>query len=267
MLVTQQFGALGGAPHRQLVPSRVRRERIYMSWLTTRRGIAELSLVTVVALCFGCATARVQNVEVPQPSTLPRPGRVIVFDFDTGAADVRVGRSPRRTAARAVGLYVDETDALAEAVADTLASSLVDDLKALGLPAERAAKAAPPARNDLVVQGQFIQIDQGSQVQRFVIGFGAGATELRTQVQVFQVGADGWEPVKQFDTVATGSRFPGAAFFVAGGAAAGTVVTSAMITSGVGVIREIRASIEADARRTSEQIKGKVSELSTAQRW
>ena len=118
-----------------------------------------------------------------------------------------------------------------------------------------------------MLQGQFVQIDQGSATQRFVIGFGVGATELRTQVQLFQVSADGWQPVKQFDTVAAGARFPGAAFFVGGGAIAGTVATSAIITSGVGAVREVRASIDADARRTSEQIASKLTELSTAQHW
>ena len=221
----------------------------------------------MVVLCFACARARVRNVEVDRSATLPRPARVVVFDFDTGAADVRVGSSPGRTARRAVGLYVSESDTLAAAVADTLASRLVEDIRGLGLSAERAAGAAPPAPNDLVIQGQFLRIDEGSQVRRFVIGFGVGATELRTQVEVFQVTPEGWRPIKQFDTVAEGSRFPGAAFFVAGGAAAGTVVTSAIITSGVGVIREVRASIDGDARRTSEQIARTLSELSTAQRW
>jgi len=167
----------------------------------------------------------------------------------------------------AVGLYVQEPDTLAQAVADSLASQLVDALKASGFNAVRAAKATPPQANDLVLQGQFVQIDQGSATQRFVIGFGVGATELRTQVQLFQVDADGWQPVKQFDTVAAGARFPGAAFFVGGGAIAGTAATSAVITSGVGAVREVRASIDADARRTSEQIASKLTELSTAQHW
>ena len=157
--------------------------------------------------------------------------------------------------------------ASAQAVADSLASQLVDALKASGFNAVRAAKATPPQANDLVLQGQFVQIDQGSATQRFVIGFGVGATELRTQVQLFQVDADGWQPVKQFDTVAAGARFPGAAFFVGGGAIAGTAATSAVITSGVGAVREVRASIDADARRTSEQIASKLTELSTAQHW
>ena len=238
-----------------------------MERLGTRHVVSGLLLATALALCSGCARARVQNMQRDWSQNLPRPPRVVVFDFDTGAADVRVGSSPRRTARRTVGLYVTEEDTLAKAVADALANRLVEDIRGLGLTAERATGAAPPGPNDLVIQGQFLRVNEGSQVQRFVIGLGVGATQLRTQVEMFQVTADGWKPVKQFDTVADGARFPGAAFFVAGGAAAGTVATSAMITSGVGVIREIRASIDADAGRTSEQITRTVSELKRVQRW
>jgi uncharacterized protein DUF4410 len=234
---------------------------------TTWRILSGLGLAMLVTVCFGCARARVHNVQTDRSLTLPRPGRVLVFDFDIGAADVRVGTSPRRTVRNAVGLYVRESDVLAEAVSDTLASRMVDDLRARGFSAERAAHVPPPQINDLVIQGQFVQIDEGSATRRFVIGLGVGATELRTQVQVFQVTADGWRPVKQFETVAAGSRMPGAAFFVAGGAAAGTVATSSMITSGVGVVREIRASIDADARRTADQITSQLADLFAVQRW
>jgi hypothetical protein len=224
-------------------------------------------LAVALVLCVGCAAARVENVQKAEVRTLPRPARVVVFDFDTGSADVRVVSSPGRTVSRAVGLTAEEPDLLGEAVADTLASRLVEQITALGFPAVRAAGTDPPALNDLVVMGQFVRIDEGSKTQRFVIGFGLGATELRTQVEIFQVTAAGWQPVQQFDTVAAGSRLPGAAFFVAGGAAAGTVATSAIISSGVGVLRELRASIDADAGRTSEEITQKLSALSSAQGW
>src|SRR5262245_20366260 len=168
-----------------------------MGRATARRISSGLVFGLMVVLCFSCARARIRNVEAERPATLPRPARVVVFDFDTGAADVRVGSSPRRTARSAVGLYVSESDTLAAAVANTLASRLVEDVRALGLSAERAAGAAPPAPNDLVIQGQFLRIDEGSQIQRFVIGFGVGATELRTQVEVFQVAPEGWRPIKQ----------------------------------------------------------------------
>ena len=238
-------------------------KEICVKRFTTRRH----GLAIIAALCFACATARVENVQAQRSSTLPRPGRIVVFGLDTGPADVLVSRSPRTTVRNAVGLYVQEPDVLAAAVADSLANRLVEDIKGLGLSAERANKATPPEINDLVIQGQFLRIDEGSQVRRFVIGFGAGATEIRTQVEMFQVTAEGWRPVKQFDTIAAGSRFPGASLFVAGGAARGTAATSAMISSGVGVVREIRTAIDADAARTSEQITAKVSELSTANHW
>jgi hypothetical protein len=238
-----------------------------MALMTTRRIAGGLGLTLAVVLAFGCARARVKNVEEARSRPLPRPPRVVVFDFYTGAADVGVDTSVGRRATRAVRLSVNPPDLLAQAVADSLASRMVADINALGLSAVRATGAAPPGVNDLVVEGQFVRIDEGSQTRRFVIGFGVGATELRTQVQLFQVTARGWEPIQQFETVATGARFPGAGFFVAGGAVAGTVATSAMISSGVGVVREVRASIDADARRTSEQITRNLSELYAAQRW
>ena len=69
--------------------------------------------------------------------------------------------------------------------------------------------------NDLVIEGDFVRIDEGSRLRRFVIGFGLGATELGTQVRVFQVTTEGCKPVQQFETAATGSRLPGAGFGVA----------------------------------------------------
>ena len=98
-----------------------------MGKITIRQLAGGVGLTVAVVLCVGCARARVKNVEATQ-RTMPRPARVVVFDFDTGAADVRVGSSPRRTARRAVGLSVPEPDLLGEAVADTLANRLVADI-------------------------------------------------------------------------------------------------------------------------------------------
>src|SRR5262249_8176538 len=135
----------------------------------TRRLLGGLLLATARAPCAGGARARVQNMQRDWSQTLPRPPRVVVFDFDTGAADVRVGSSPRRTARRAVGLYVTEEDTLAKAVADALANRLVEDIRGLGLTAERAAGAAPPGLNHLVIQRPFLRVNEGSHGQPFLV--------------------------------------------------------------------------------------------------
>jgi len=235
--------------------------------LKTRSLHGGLGLGMALVLGFGCAAARVENVQANRSVTLPRPGRVVVFDLETGAADVRVDRPLSNRAKNAVGLYVNQTDVLAAAVAASLSNSLVEDTKALGLAAVRAAKAAPPEINDLVIQGQFLRIDAGSRTQRLVIGFDAGATDLRTQIQIFQVTAEGWRPVKQFNTSATSSRMPGVALSVGVGAAAGTAAQAAASGSAAGAVRQFRTSIEADSARTSLQIAARVAELLNANHW
>jgi len=238
------------------------------------RSVALLA-AAVAVLGIGCARARVKSVE-REAVTLPRPARVVVFDFDTGRSDIQIDTSLGRRVVRRVGraaetvrLASPQPELLCEAMSDILANRLVQDIGALGFRAERARGAAPPTANDLVIEGQFLRIAEGSTTQRFVIGLGMGGTELRTAVQIFHVGGTpGWQPVKQFDTVTNSSRMPGAGFFIAGGAAAGgAVATSAMVSSGVGSVREFFTSLEADARRTSEQITKQVQELSAAQRW
>ena len=129
--------------------------------LRTRHFLGGLLLAAAAALAAGCARARVQNVQADRTAAVPRPARIVVFDFDTGAADVRVGTSPRRTARQAVGLYVTESDTLAQAVANALAHQMVEDLRGLGFTAERAANALPPQPNDLVIQGQFLRVNEG----------------------------------------------------------------------------------------------------------
>jgi hypothetical protein len=236
-----------------------------MRWSANQRIVVGLVLAAVV--CGGCAGARVKNVQGDRSLTLPRPARVIVYDFTTGPTDVQVVSSPRQEGERVLALSQEQPDLLAEAVADSLATRLVEAMQSLGLPAERVAGAALPEVNDLVIEGDFVRVDAGSRALRFVIGFGVGASELRTRVRVFQVTAEGWKPIQQFETVATGSRLPGAGFGTALGAAAGTVVTSAAISAGLGVLGELRSAIHADAGRTAEQIAGNVSELKTTQRW
>jgi hypothetical protein len=238
-----------------------------MKLATVRQALGGLGLVLAITLCVGCPRARVENVETFRADQVPRPPRIIVFDFYTGYANITVGSTPVRTARRTVGLSVPEAELLGEALADTLATQVVDRINALGYRAERAAGAAVPGPSDLLIFGQFVHVDEGSQVKRFVIGFGVGATEVRTQVDFFQMVANGKRTVKQFDAVATGSRMPGAGWFVAGGAVGGTVATSAMISSGIGTLRELRASIDADAGRIAEQIAQQISELSTANHW
>src|SRR5262245_5478601 len=116
--------------------------------------------------------AVVRDVQSDRSLVLQRPARVVVFDFATGPADVQMLSSPRQEDERTLYLSQEQPDLLAEAVADSLATRLVEDIRALGLPAERSAGAALPEVNDLVIEGDFVRIDEGSRVQPTVKGPG-----------------------------------------------------------------------------------------------
>src|SRR5215813_11054170 len=162
----------------------------HMGWSANRRVVVGLELAEVAVVCAGCARAVVRDVQGDRSLILTRPARVVVVDFTTGPADVQLLSSPRQEGEQALYLSQQQSDLLAEAVADSLATRLVEDIRSLGLPAERVAGAALPEENDLVIEGEFVRIDEGSRLRRFVIGLGAGATEVRTQVRIFQVTAE-----------------------------------------------------------------------------
>ena len=53
----------------------------------------------------------------------------------------------------------------------------------MGLPADRASSRTMLGINDIVIRGYLLSVNEGSEARRLAIGFGAGASELRTAVQ------------------------------------------------------------------------------------
>jgi hypothetical protein len=89
-------------------------------------------------------------------------------------------------------------------------------------------------------------------MKRTVIGFGSGSSELRVQVQSYQVAAWGMRPLVEAEASTAGSKKPGLAVPVAGGAAAGTLATSAVVGASTTLVSEKRSGLEADAGRLAE---------------
>jgi hypothetical protein len=69
---------------------------------------------------------------------------------------------------------------------ERVAVALVEDIRAMRLPAERAGSGPPAQPGDYVIKGALVSIDQGSQMKRMLIGFGAGAADLKTLVEAYQ---------------------------------------------------------------------------------
>jgi NADPH-dependent 2,4-dienoyl-CoA reductase/sulfur reductase-like enzyme len=88
-----------------------------------------------------------------------------------------------------------------------------------------------------------------------LIGFGAGAGELKTLVEGFVVTSTGLRPLGSAEVSAGGGKMPGMLVPVVGGAIAGEAARSAVISGGMNIAQEMGPeSMRAAAKRTAEEI-------------
>lgn len=198
---------------------------------------------------------------------LAKPERILVHDFAVAAEDVALDRAVGAQLLQHLqgASQTEEQLKIGRATAQALSVELVKAIQKLGFATERAA-GAPPTGNVLVIEGQFVSIDEGNRLRRMVIGLGAGATEVKTQVQVYAVTPTGRKLVQEFETAAQSSRKPGMAETMGAGAAIRGAQAVA-VGAGVGVVSEYGETVEADARRTAQAVADKLKPFFSNEGW
>ena len=111
---------------------------------------------------------------------------------------------------------------------------LVKEIARLGIPAVAESTATPVTGPSLAHEGYSLSVDEGKRMRRMVVGFGAGASEVRTFVQVYEITPEGRRLVEDFYTTVKRARKPGMGPMVGVGAAA-SVVASAVVSGSVGL--------------------------------
>ena len=177
------------------------------------RSVACLFTLAVLA---GCASTKVSHRQILVNEKLPRPERILVYYFGATAADVPPDSAlAGQVAEPSTPPTAGEIEAGRQLGAQ-LAIELAADIKALGLPAQAVTSRMSPRVGDYVIKGYLLSIDEGSAVKRVAIGFGAGASELKTFVEGYQMTAQGLRKLGSGDLDAGGGKSPGAALGVAG---------------------------------------------------
>ena len=215
-----------------------------------------LPLLLVSTVITGCASVDVTSRrETASEQKIDRPARIIVHDFaaspgdlppNSAVAQFYSGRSTPQTA---------DQIRLGRELGHQVASELVKDILNMGLPAERAGAGPPASVGNLLIGGEFISIDEGSRAKRMLIGFGAGAVELRTLVEGYLVTKGGLEPLGSAEIRAAGGKMPGMLVPVLGGAMAGEAGRAAVISGTLNVAQELGPEgMSAAAKRTANEI-------------
>src|SRR5438552_4689342 len=223
---------------------------------SARRRVRIALMVTLaLAGVAACARTSVENVNV-RAVGLPKPQLIVVEDLGVTPGDVALDSA---IGARLTQMAQSTPDSEQEVkvgreVARIVRESLVKEISKLGIPAVSAATATPVVGPSLSIEGQFLSVDEGNRLRRMVVGFGAGASEVRTLVQVYETTSEGRRLVEDFYTTVKSSRKPGMGPMVGVGAAAGRAVMSAAASTGVGLATEHSQTVEGDAKHTADEI-------------
>ena len=219
-----------------------------------------LSCLCVLAVATGCASTKVSDREQLVTGQLPKPDHILVYNFVATAADLPAD------SVLAGEPNLDTTPQTAEQISEgqklgsEIAAQLVEQIRAMGMPAELASTGMAPQLNDLVIRGYLLSIKEGSAAKRVAIGFGAGASELRTMVEGFQMTAQGLRKLGSGTVDAGGSKTPGAALglatFLATANPAGLIVSSGMKVYGeASGSSEVTGRAKATAKEISTLLK------------
>ena|SRR5262245_13081336 len=226
--------------------------------------------LTAMALMVMAGCARVSTAYVQKTTDrLARPALILVHDYEVSPGEVQLDSALSSQLERAVkGTKTEDQLKVEQEVSRTLTTTLVDEIRKLGIPAEAARLAPPVAGPTLSIEGKITSIDEGNKAKRLVIGLGSGASEVGTLTQVYEeTSGDGPRLIEDFYTTAKSSRKPGVGPMVGIGAATGLAVSSAAASGGVGLATAHSQAVEADIQHGAKQIAKELAKLFVQQGW
>ena len=205
----------------------------------------------VITAIVGCASSTITSRQEYQSGKIARPDHIIVYDFAATPADVPA-----------------EQIATGRQVGAEIAKVLVEDIRAMGLPAERGSSQTVPQIGDLVIKGNILSIDEGSAAERVAIGFSSGAAQLKAAAAGYLMTGRGLRKLGSGTADSSGSKSPGSALGVAGVIATGNPA-GLIISTGMKVYGEESGSstIEGRAKDMAKEIAGVLQVKFTEQGW
>jgi hypothetical protein len=190
-----------------------------------RRGFIGARLFGVLCFLSACRTAQISDQRELGAQPLARPAMIYVTDFELDAQNIQSepGFLPEPGTilprpgilSRLTGRSENPADHARELV-NRMSESLVQDLIDNGISARRLAPGESLPLTGWVVRGIFTEVQEGNRLQRAVIGFGAGKTELQVLVYLDDLADGAPRPFAEFDTSADSGNKPGGGKYAAG---------------------------------------------------
>jgi hypothetical protein len=225
------------------------------------------ALLLAVAVLAGCASTEVTKRQRYEGEKLARPESIIVHDFTANPAEVPPESAFAAQMAGAPKPTPQQIE-IGRKLGAQVAKELVTELRGMGLPAVPAAGQPAPRPDDIVLRGYFVSVDEGRVGRRVLVGFGAGAAELKTAVEAYQMTAQGLRPLARGEIKSEGGELPG--MIVPLAVVAATASPIGLIVGGTAkATGEVTGSetIEGATERTAKEIAAQLRTAAEEQGW
>lgn len=224
--------------------------------MKTRNSLT--AFLFVVALLSGCASTQVtQQTPMAQPG-LARPNRIWVYNFVANPTDMPANSSlSGQVGAPSTPPTPQELEE-GRQLGALIAQNLVADINAMGLNSVQAGPGSTPQVGDGVIRGYLVSVQggsTGSAVKRFVIGFGAGTSEMDTVVEGYAVTPQGWRKLGSGTLSSSGNKTPGMVVPAAVAIATANPI-GLIVVGGAKIYGEAsgRSGLEGRAKSTADEI-------------
>lgn len=228
------------------------------------------STLALVALSLGitsghCGSAKISSQREISTTPTNKPTVIYVADFDLDAADIKAEKGllppppklpgPLSSALPPPTGAPKDPQKLARELVDEMSESLVKDLTKAGRTARRLRTGEPFPTSGWLVRGVFTEVNQGNQLERAVIGFGKGKTDLQVVVDIADLAHGTPKDFYELNTTANSGKLPGAGPMIVlcpAGAAARFVIAGKDLNRNV---KQTVAKVAAEvvARTSSQQ--------------
>jgi hypothetical protein len=239
-----------------------------------RRGATWLPpAVALAGLVALAACTSTQSQMDTAGEMMPAPQVVIVDRFAVSADEVTLDEGLSTEIEQAIKADRGTTRSQQELeaghqVADAIADKLVVEIRDMGLSAERGSAVPAGVTDAVLIKGQLISIDEGNRTERVVVGLGAGRSDVRADVQVYEVTPAGRQLVDTVEVNAKSGLTPGMAETMGVGGLTGHLLVATAVSGGLHVVSEsIGADVVADADRAAKGIAKQLARLFAEQGW
>ena len=225
-----------------------------------RRAAGRFAWLTALTL-WGCTSVDSAADRQIAEQRLPRPAAIVVHDFAVAPEEVDPGRPLAGARLVQDTARTEREKVVGHAFADEFSVALVEEIRKLGLPAQRATAPNLPSGNVLTIEGRFISL-AGDPSAPGIVGFSGDWPNVLADVQLYGTDSSGEKLSEDIEvSVSQGGESYPAALLPDPTITAGQAVTTP------GLSPAARAKLQTAAREAAGTVAAQLKPYFAGQGW